>query len=116
MSKDSDEPPISLDEHRGMAAQVATEARRHSSAVEADQEALRRAQAEIEEALLAGSAGSWPEAAARAKYLLRRFLATPEARDPRLRRLIDATLKDFRRLAGESESGEAASGAAGDDA
>lgn len=37
MSKDEDgPPPVLLDEHRGMAAQVATEARRHLSEVEAD--------------------------------------------------------------------------------
>ncbi len=37
------QPPVVLDAHRGMAAQVATEARRHLSEVEADQQALREA-------------------------------------------------------------------------
>lgn len=102
MSKDGDEPPIPLDAHRGMAAQVETEARRHASAVEADQEALRRARAEMERVLFAAPAGTWPEVAERAKYLLRRFAETTDARDPRVRRMIEATLEDLRRLAGET--------------
>jgi hypothetical protein len=101
--KDKDErPPVQLDEHRGMAAQVATDARRHLSEVEADQEALRRAQAEMEAFLFARDAKSWPEAADRAKYLLRLFAATAEAQDPRYRRLIEAVLEDFRRLAAKT--------------
>lgn len=92
-------PPVLLDEHRGMAAQVATDARRHLSEVEADQEALRQAQAELESFLFARDAASWPEAAEKAKYLIRMFAATPEAQDPRNRRLIEAVIEDFRRLA-----------------
>lgn len=98
MTKDSDEPPVLLDEHRGMAAQVETEARRHSSAVEADQEALRQARAEMEQFLFAGPAKSWPEAAEKARYLLRLFAATAEAHDPRQRQLIESVLEDFKRL------------------
>jgi hypothetical protein len=98
MTKDSDGPPVQLDEHRGMAAQVETEARRHSSAVEADQQALRQARAEMERFLFAGPAKSWPQAAEKAKYLLRLFAATAEAQDPRQRQLIEAVLEDFRQL------------------
>lgn len=105
MSKDSDKPPVRLDEHRGMAAQVETEARRHSSAVEADQEALRRTRAEMEQFLFAAPAASWPEAAEKAKYLLRLFSVTAEAQDPRQKQLIEATLEDFKRLGTESGSG-----------
>jgi hypothetical protein len=111
MTKDSDKPPVLLDEHRGMTAQVETEARRHSSAVEADQEALRQARAEMERFLFAGPAGSWPEAAEKAKYLLRLFAATAEAHDPRQQQLIEAVLEDFKRLdnskgpAGEADGG-----------
>jgi hypothetical protein len=111
MTKDSDEPPVLLDEHRGMTAQVETEARRHSGAVEADQEALRQARAEMEHFLFAGPASSWPEAAEKAKYLLRLFAATAEAHDPRQKQLIEAVLEDFKRLdnskrpAGEPDGG-----------
>lgn len=103
MTKDSEGPPVLLDEHRGMVAQVETEARRHSSAVEADQEALRQARTEMEQFLFAGPAKSWLEAAEKAKYLLRLFAATAEAQDPRKKQLIEGTLEDFKRL--ESEPG-----------
>ncbi len=49
--------------------------------------------------LFAQAAGTWPEAAEKAKYLLRLFAATAEGDDPRCRQLIDAVLEDFRRLA-----------------
>lgn len=99
MSKDEDgRPPVLLDEHRGMAAQVATDARRHLTGVEADQEALRQAQAELEALLFARDAASWPEAAEKAKYLIRLFAATAEAQDPRYKRLIEAVLEDFKQL------------------
>jgi hypothetical protein len=101
MTKDNDEPPVVLDEHRGMAAQVETEARRHSSAVEADQEALRQGRAEMEQFLFAAPAASWPEAAEKAKYLLRLFAATADAQDPRQKQLIESVLDDFRHLTTE---------------
>ena len=100
MSKHGEEPPVALDAHRGMAAQVETEARRHSSAVEADHEAVRLARAEMERVLFAAPADVWPQAAEKARYLLRRFAETAEARDPRVRRMIEAALEDLRRLAG----------------
>ena len=98
-NEEDGQPPVVLDEHRGMAAQVATEARRHLSEVEADQAALRQAQARLETVLFAQAAGTWPEAAEKAKYLLRLFAATAEARDPRCRQMIEAVLEDFRQLA-----------------
>jgi hypothetical protein len=98
MTKDNEGPPVLLDEHRGMAAQVATEERRHSSAVEADQEALRQSRAEMEHFLFAAPAKSWPEAAEKAKYLLRLFAASADAQDPRSRQLIESVLEDFKRL------------------
>ncbi len=105
MIKDSEEQPVLLDEHRGMAAQVETEARRHSSAVEADQEALRLARAEMEQYLFAAPAASWPQAAEKAKYLLRLFAGAADAQDPRLKQLIEATLEDFKRLGDEPGGG-----------
>ncbi|HWA49965.1 MAG TPA: hypothetical protein VG742_16965 [Dongiaceae bacterium] len=105
MSKDNNGPPVLLDEHRGMTAQVETEARRHSSAVEADQQALRQARSEMEAFLFAVPAASWPEAAEKAKYLLRLFSTTAEAQDPRQKQLIEATLEDFGRLGVEPGGG-----------
>jgi len=113
MTKDSEGPPVQLDEHRGMAAQVATDARRHSTAVEADQEALRQSRAEMEQFLFAAVATSWPQAAEKAKYLLRLFAETAEAQDPRQKQLIEAVLEDFKRLSGEAGGGKAGGGEMG---
>lgn len=94
--------PISLDEHRGMAARTATEIRRALHEVEADQAALRRRQAELEKFLGAAPAATWPEVAEKASYLLTLFAATPEALDPRRRKLIESVLDDLRRLSAEA--------------
>lgn len=51
---------IDLDEHRGMAAQKATEIRRHLNEVQADQAALQHRQEEFEKFLLAAPAKTWP--------------------------------------------------------
>ena len=94
-------PAILLDEHRGMASQKATDERRQLCGVEADQEALRQTQAELEKFLFAAPAANWPDAAQKALYLLRLFAATPEAQDPRRKHLIEDVAADFDRLAGE---------------
>jgi translation initiation factor IF-3 len=92
------ENSIELDAHRGMAAQKATEARRHTVEVEADQAVLRQRQDEMEHALCAGPASTWVEAGEKARYLISLFAATPEGRDPRHQTLIADTLDDIRRL------------------
>src|SRR3546814_12404416 len=81
--------PVDLDEHRGMAAQKATEIRRERfHQFQADQAALRLRQEELEKLLLAAPAQSWPEAAAKAQYLIQLFADTPEGQDPRRKELI----------------------------
>lgn len=90
--------PVELDEHRGMMAQKSTEIRRRLHEVQADQAALRKRQAEFEALLLAAPAKDWPEAAAKAHYLIQLFAATAEAQDPRRRDLIAHTLADLSRL------------------
>ena len=93
---------IELDQHRGMAAQKATELRRLLADVEANQETLRLRQAELESHLLAAPAANWHEAAEKARYLLNLFAATLAAQDPRRQKLITAVLADFARLSDES--------------
>ena len=93
---------IELDQHRGMAAQKATELRRLLADVEANEKALRLRQAELESHLLAAPAANWHEAAEKARYLLNLFAATLAAQDPRRQTLIAAVLADFARLSGES--------------
>ena len=93
---------IELDQHRGMAAQKATTLRRLLADVEANEEALRLRQDELEAHLLAAPAANWQEAAEKARYLLNLFVATLAAQDPRRQKLIAAVLADFKRLADDS--------------
>ena len=95
--------PIDLDEHRGMAAQKATELRRLISEVAADRAELKARQDELEKFLVAAPASNWAEAAEKARYLLALFAATSEAQDPRRKTLIENLLEDFDRLLGETE-------------
>ena len=64
------EIPIDLDKHRGMAAQKATDIRRVIAVVEANAKLLRDHQSAVEIQLLAVPAETWPEAAAKARYVL----------------------------------------------
>ena len=90
--------PIVLDEHRGMAAQQATELRRRLAEVEADQATLRQRRTELERFLLAMPAVTWEDAAEKARYLITLFATTSLGQDPRRRKLIAGVLDDFRRL------------------
>jgi len=96
------EKTIDLDQHRGMAAQKATDLRRLLTEVEANQRALRQRQDELESHLVAAPAASWHEAGEKARYLLNLFSETPTAQDPRRQKLIAAVLDDFDRLSHES--------------
>jgi hypothetical protein len=96
------EKTIDLDQHRGMAAQKATELRRLLADVETNEKTLRLRQAELESHLLAAPAANWHEAAEKARYLLNLFAATLAAQDPRRQTLIAAVLADFARLSDES--------------
>lgn len=93
---------IHLDQHRGMAAQKATELRRLLANVEANEDELRRRQDELEAHLLAAPAVNWHDAADKARYLLNLFATTLGGQDPRRQKLIAAVLADFTRLDGES--------------
>ena len=88
--------PVDLDEHRGMAAQKATEIRRRLQEVQLDQAALKARQAEFEKFLLAAPAATWPELAEKVRYLLQLFAA--DAQDARRQTLIANVLADLARL------------------
>jgi hypothetical protein len=90
--------PVDLDEHRGMAAQRDTEIRRRLSGVKADQAAVRARQDELEGFLLATEATTWPEAAAKARFLIQLYAGTPEGQDPRRQKLIANTIAELDRL------------------
>jgi hypothetical protein len=94
--------PITLDEHRGMAAQKATTIRRRLSEVAADQAALCDRQRELERFLAAAPAENWIEAAENARYLIGLLAGTPAAQDRRHRELIARVLDDLSRLSREA--------------
>ena len=93
-----DGEPVELDEHRGMAAQKSTEMRRCSHEVQDDLAALRDRQEEFEREAMTGASTTWAEAAARARYLIQLYAATPEGQDPRRQELISKVLEDLTRL------------------
>jgi hypothetical protein len=97
----SDEP-LDLDKHRGMAAQKATDIRRVLAAVENDARDLRDRQQVLESQLLSVPAASWPEAAAKARYLLNLYAAGLAPTNTRHRDLVAAVFADFARLSKES--------------
>ena len=94
--------PVDLDKHRGMAAQKATDIRRVLADVEANAKLLRDRQGEVEIEILAVPAASWPEAAAKARYVLNLYAADLAPADTHHRDLVAAVLADFVRLSGES--------------
>ena len=96
----SDEP-LDLDKHRGMAAQKATDLRRALAEVESNAKNLRERQAVFESQLLSVPATSWPEAAAKARYVLNLYAAGLSPEDSHHRDLIAAILEDFARLTRE---------------
>ncbi len=96
-----DDIPVDLDKRRGMAAQKATDIRRVLSEVEANAKLLRDRQGVVELQLLAVPATSWPEAVAKARYVLNLYSAGLASSDTHHRDLVAAVLADLTRLAGE---------------
>ena len=94
--------PIELDKHRGMAAQKATDLRRVIAEVEANARLLRDKQGVVEIEILAVPATSWPEAVAKARYVLNLYSASLPATDTHHRDLVAAVLADLTRLSEET--------------
>lgn len=93
---------VDLDKHRGMAAQKATDLRRALAEVETNLRELRERETALENQLLTVPASSWPEAAAKARYLLNIYAASLPSEDSRHRALVAALFDDFARLTGDS--------------
>lgn len=93
---------VDLDKHRGMAAQKATDLRRALAEVETNLKELRERETALENQLLTVPAASWPEAAAKARYLLNIYAASLPSEDTRHRALVAALFDDFARLNGDS--------------
>jgi hypothetical protein len=95
------ETPIDLDRHRGMAAQKATGIRRVLAEVETNTRLLRDRQGVVELQLLAVPAATWPEAVAKARYVLNLYSAGLAPTDTHHRDLVTAVLADLTRLSGD---------------
>jgi hypothetical protein len=93
-----DDEPFDLDSHRGMAAQKATDLRRTLAEVENHARQLRDRQTALENQLLSLPAETWPEAAAKARYVLNLYAASLSPEDSRHRNLVAAIFDDFARL------------------
>jgi len=101
-----DDDPVDLDGRRSPTGMMATEIRRHSlKDFEADQESLRRRQAELETQLLAEPAETWAEAVAKAQYLIRLYAQTSEGQDARRQKLIERALGDLARMMDRDSGG-----------
>jgi hypothetical protein len=96
------ESPIDLDKHRGMAAQKATDIRRVVAEVEAKATVLREQQSAVEMELLSVPAANWPDAVAKARYVLNLYAASLSPADSHHRDLVSTVLADLTRLCEES--------------
>ena len=94
---------IQLDNRRGDADRHAIELRRLVLAVEAEKDAVRLRQEDLETEMIEAPSVSWPEAAEKARYLIGLLSGTTAARDPRRKKLIASTLEDFRRLSAKQD-------------
>lgn len=91
-----DETPTDLDDRRSAAGLIGVEMRRHAQdGYEADCERRRLRDADLETRMLAGPSETWPEAAAKAIYLLRLLAPRPEAQDARIARLVERAVIDL---------------------
>jgi hypothetical protein len=90
--------PVELDQHRGMAAQKATGSRRLLAQVEANERVLRQRREELETHLIAAPAGTWSEAAEKARYVIGLYAATLGSGDTQRHTLVAAVLADLARL------------------
>jgi hypothetical protein len=69
--------------------------------VETNARELRERRTAVEDHLLSAPAASWPEAAAKARYMLKLYAAGLPLEDTRHRDLVAAILEDFARLTGQ---------------
>jgi ribosomal protein L10 len=98
------DPPVNLDKHRGLSAQKATDIRRAIAEVEANATLLRERQIAVETDLLSVSATTWPEAVAKARYVLNLYAASLAPADTHHRDLVASVLADLTRLCAETST------------
>ena len=94
--------PLDLDRHRGRTAQKATDLRRSLADAESNARVLRERQAALENQLMLIPATSWPEAVAKASYVMNLYAAGLSPVDTHHRDLVSAIFADFARLSHNS--------------
>lgn len=90
---------IKLDQHRGMSAQKATEARRRLKEIRVEQVALRTRQEEFEKVLLLAPSITFKDVAAKSLYLLELYARDCEACDTRRLSAIRLVLEELEKFA-----------------
>jgi hypothetical protein len=93
--------PLDLDKRRGIAAQKATDLRRVLADAENNARELRDRQKVLENQLLSVPAASWPDAAAKARYVLNLYAAGLAPTDTHHRDLVAAVFADFAQLSND---------------
>ena len=96
------ESPIEFDKHRGKAARKATDICRGLAHIDANTKRLRDMQRVVEIQILAAPATSWPEAVAKALYVLNLYSAGLAPTDTCHHDLVAAVFADLTRLLEES--------------
>ena len=92
--------PTNIDQRRNRVAQDATDTRRLTLEIKADQAKLHERKLELERHLFAATSANWRDAAGKARYLLAMLAQSPIAEDPRVQKMIADVLRDFDRLGG----------------
>ncbi len=97
--------PIDLDGRRTTEGKLEIQSRRRAANTRLPPEPCGdKVDAELDAALLTGPARTWIEAADKARFLLGRFSATPEARNARIQKLIGRAMCDLARLKKREEN------------
>ncbi len=99
------EKPTDIDSHRDKAGQKIVNLRRAQLERNQPVHASQTVRSEdIEQSFLDTPARSWSDVAAKVKYLLEIFSATPEAAQPRRKKLVSQVLKELNDL--DSQGGD----------
>jgi len=97
---------IDLDDRRTVADRIEADLRRRAAnTCPVVVTGLKRGAPDVEAQLLAEPARTWAEAMDKARFLLQRYLATPDAQDAGLQKLIRRALADLSRLKNHEKSG-----------
>lgn len=94
--------PLDLDKHRGMAEQKSNRHPANSGGRREQRKGPARSAGDTRKPASVGSGASWPEAAAKARYVLNLYAAGLAPADTHHRDLVAVVLADFARLSNES--------------